>query len=105
MQSQEDELREAGIELVAISADSTEDLKEKMRPKGIAFPLLADPELAAIDAYGLRHVGGNPFGGDISRPAVFLIDEEGRIVEKMLTENWRVRPTPEMIREKFSGEE
>ena len=70
-----------------------------------AMVALIDPELAAIDAYGLRHVGGNPFGGDISRPAVFLIDEEGRIVEKMLTENWRVRPTPEMIREKFSGEE
>lgn len=102
LQSQEKEFSKAGIRILAISADSPEDLKEKLLPKGISFPLLSDPELEAIDAYGLRHEGGNPFGGDIARPAVFLIDEEGRIVEKILTENWRVRPTPELILGKFS---
>ena len=73
-----------------------------MLPKGFTFPLLADPELVAIDAYGLRHEGGNPMsGGNISRPALLIIDESGKVVERMLTENWRVRPTPEMILEKL----
>ena len=53
--------------------------------------------LAVIDAWGLRHEGGNPFGGDISRPAVFVLDEDGRILWRAFTENWRVRPTPELI--------
>lgn len=92
-----DELRENGIEVVAISADTPEELRTKVLSKGVTFPLLADPELTAIDAYGLRHPGGNPFGGDIARPAVFLIDEEGSIVAKLLPENWRVRPTPEVL--------
>ena len=89
------------MEVIAISASTEEELKEKMLSKGITFPLLADPELQAIDAYGLRHEGGNPFGGDISRPAVFLIDEEGKIIANILTDNWRVRPTAKDILDRF----
>lgn len=92
------------MEVIAISAGTQEELKEKMLPKGITFPLLADPTLEAIDAYGLRHEGGNPFGGDISRPAIFLIDEEGKIIANILTDNWRVRPTAEDIFDRFEQE-
>lgn len=68
-----------------------------MIPKGFTFPLLADPELEVIDSFGLRHVAGYPTGGDIARPAILVIDEQGMIIEKLLTDNWRVRPTPEML--------
>ena len=103
MQAHLAKFEEANIAVLAISADSPTDLEEKLLPKGIRFPLLSDTELKAIDAYGLRHENGNPFGGDISRPAVILIDEEGRIVKKMLTENWRIRPTAEMILSGFNS--
>ena len=83
--------------MIAISAESVENVRDKMLPKGLTFPLLADPELTVIDAWGLRHEGGNPFGGDISRPAIFILDEDGRILWRAFTENWRVRPTPEDI--------
>jgi len=102
LQTQLDQFEAANTVVIAISADTVEDLSAKLLPKGITYPLLADPELEAIDAYGLRHEKGNPMsGGDIARPALFIIDENGQIVEKMLTENWRVRPTPEMILEKL----
>lgn len=101
MQSLNDVFEEKGIKVFAISTGTQEELAEKMLPKDFGFPLLSDPDLIAIDAFGLRHPNGNPFGGDIARPAVLLIDEEGRITEKLLTENWRVRPTPELIREKL----
>ena len=100
MQSKKTEFDEAGIAILAVSADAPEDLRENLLPKGITFPLLSDPELTAIDAYGLRHEGGNPFGGDIARPALFFIDAKGQIVEHLLTDNWRVRPTPGFILEK-----
>ncbi len=102
MQSQLPEIRQRGGEVVAISTDSVEALKTKLVPKGIEFPLLSDPDLVAIDAYGLRHEGADPFSnGDIARPGVFLIDETGNILWKDLTENWRVRVTPEMILEEL----
>ena len=81
--------------MIGISTSTVGEIKDKMLPKGFTFPLLADPELEAIDAYGLRHVAGYPTGGDIARPAVIIVAEEGFIREKILTENWRVRPTAE----------
>ncbi len=83
--------------VLGISTSTVGEVKEKMLPQGFTFPLLADPELEAIDAYGLRHVAGYPTGEDIARPAVIIVDEAGRIQEKLLTENWRVRPTAEEL--------
>jgi peroxiredoxin len=51
-----------------------------------------------MDLFGLRHEKGGP-GGDVARPAVFLIDRQGRIVWRELTENWRVRVRPEQVLE------
>jgi peroxiredoxin len=56
----------------------------------------------AIDAFGVRHAGGG-IEGDIARPAVFLIDREGRIVWRELTENWRVRVRPETVLEHLAA--
>lgn len=92
--------------VLGISANTEAELLEKLLPRGITFPLLADPELNAIDAYGLRHEAGNPMtGGSIARPAMILVDEAGRIVDAMLTENWRVRPTPELVFERWAASE
>lgn len=98
MQTELAEFEARDIVVLGISAHTEAELREELLPQGFTFPLLADPDLEAIDAYGLRHEGGNPMtGGAIARPAVVLIDESGKIVEAMLTENWRVRPTPKMI--------
>jgi peroxiredoxin len=60
------------------------------------FPLLADPELEAIDAFGLRHAGAGPGGSDIARPAIYVADG-GVLRWRTLTDNYRVRPRPEEI--------
>lgn len=97
MQAEIDKFEEKGAVLIGISTSTAGEVKEKMLPQGFTFPLLADPELEAIDAYGLRHVAGYPTGGDIARPAVIIIDEHGIIQDKLLTDNWRVRPTAEEL--------
>jgi len=99
LQAKLDEFHVAGAEVLAISADPRDKLNEELAPKGITFPLLSDPDLRVIDAYGLRHPGGNPFGGDIARPAIFVLDSQGRIVWRALTDNWRVRPTAQQVLE------
>jgi len=62
----------------------------------LEFRVLSDPDLAAIDAFGLRHEAGGPWG-DIARPATIILDRGGNVVWRDLTENWRVRPRPDEL--------
>jgi len=68
---------------------------------GFTFPILSDTELAAIDAFGVRHPGGSIEGGDIARPADFVLDRDGRVVWRNIPDNWRVRTRPEEILERL----
>jgi peroxiredoxin len=61
---------------------------------GLTYPVLADPELTAIDAYGLRHPGAGPDGRDIAHSASVLIDADGIVRWTSVTDNFRRRPTP-----------
>ncbi len=93
-----------GVQILGVCADAPDTLATKLGKKGFTFPLLGDPELKAISAYGLRHEGGNPLGGDIARPALVLIDEAGKIRFRWLTDNWRVRPVASDILEAVKKE-
>ncbi len=66
---------------------------------GLEFPVLSDPSAEVISAYGVLHPGGGMGGGDIARPAEFLVGSDGTIRWRQLTENWRVRARPEQILE------
>jgi peroxiredoxin len=97
LQSRLEEIHEADAEVMAISTDSVQQNQRLAADQEFEFPLLADPQLSAIDAYHLRHPSGNPAGADIARPAVFIIDRQGIIRWQWLTDNWRIRARPETI--------
>ena len=98
MQSRLNENRAQGGKVVAICADSVEKNLDVSRQQKLFFPILSDLDLTATDAYGLRHKKGNPMEGrDISRPAIFLLDAEGIVRWRYLTDNWRVRVRPEEV--------
>lgn len=101
MQSGIEEIRTSGGEVLAISVDSPEENAGVVQRLGLDFPVLSDPELKAIDAYDLRHEDAVVEGTDVARPAVFLIDREGIIRWRDLTENYRVRVRPEQIVEQL----
>jgi peroxiredoxin len=91
----------AGAKLVAVSVDSVEQNRGVVESLGLTFPVLSDPELSAIDAFGLRHRGGNPFpqpgdSADIARPAIYVI-ENSVIRWRNLTDSYRVRVDPNKI--------
>lgn len=86
--------------MLAVSTDTVENNEKLARRKDIDFPLLADPELKVIEVYGLRHPGGGPYG-DVARPATFILNSEGRIIWRELTDNWRVRVRPDAVLEQL----
>ncbi len=103
MQSRIEDIRAAGAEVLAVSVDPSDVTRDKLGSAGIEYPLLADPDLATIDAYGVRHPGAAMDGGDIARPATFLIDGDGRVVWRELTDNWRVRLRPDRLLEQLTA--
>jgi peroxiredoxin len=66
---------------------------EVVRAAGLEFPILSDPDLRMIDAYGLRHVAAHD-GQDIALSASVLLDAHGIVRWTKVTRNFRVRPTP-----------
>jgi peroxiredoxin len=59
--------------------------------------VLSDSSRATIAAYGLVHRGAGPGGADIARPAILLVGRDGTVHWRHLTENWRVRVSPDAI--------
>lgn len=83
--------------IAGVSVDSPETNAELVRDAGLDFPILSDPSMKAIDAYGLRHRGGGPDGQDIAHSASVLIDRDGVVRWAFVTRNLRVRPPADAV--------
>jgi len=79
--------------------DSPETSRDLSKEAGYSFSLLSDPKAETIRRYDLVHAGAGSNGQDISRPAEFLVDTEGTVRWRNLTENYWVRARPEQILE------
>jgi len=104
LQSRLLDIRAQDGKVIAICVDSVEKNHGVVEQQKLDFPILSDSDLVVTDAYGLRHEQGNPMEGrDIFRPAVFILDGDGIIQWRHLTDNWRVRVRPETIVEQLSN--
>ena len=82
--------------LAAVSVDSVEDSAAFNQQWRFPFPLLSDPQLKLIDAYGARHPQGHD-GKDISRPTVVIIDPDKIVRFKYIGQSPVDRPTDDEI--------
>ena len=87
------------MEIVAISVDSPGESQKLCKSRGYSFPFLSDPGAEVIRQYGVLHPKGGENGGDIARPAEFLVDASGNIRWVNLTDDFRVRARPEAVLE------
>jgi peroxiredoxin len=87
-------LRKRGCAVAGVVTDSPETNADLARQAELDYPILSDPALHAIDAYGLRHAGAGPDGHDIAHSASVLVDAAGIVRWTFVTRNLRVRPTP-----------
>jgi peroxiredoxin len=92
-----DALRERGCAVAGVVVDPPETNAELARDADLHYPILSDPDLHTIDAYGLRHVAAGPDGNDIADSASVLIDGAGVVRWTFVTRNFRVRPTPSEV--------
>jgi thioredoxin-dependent peroxiredoxin len=77
-------LGDAGIDVLAISPDKPAKLAQFRAKESLTFPLLADPDRSALQAYGAygeKMMYGKPVTGVIR--STFVIDEGGRIEKAM----------------------
>jgi peroxiredoxin len=88
-----DAVRERGASIVGLVVDSVETNATLARDAEIGFPVLSDPDLHVIDAYGLRHVAAHE-QQDVSHSASVLVDGDGIVRWVFVTRNVRVRPLP-----------
>ena len=93
------EINAAGAEVIAVSVDTIEESARLASGLGLEFPLLSDVEREVINAWGVVHEGGKSGGGAIARPATFLVEPDGTISWRSVTENYRVRVRPEHVLE------
>ena len=83
------ELREEGLELLAISVDEDAAVVEEFGQRlGLSFPLLLDPDKRAAEAYQTYRF-----------PESFLVDRNGVVVERYIgPKEWDARAYMERIR-------
>ena len=99
MQSRIAEIRETDATVLAICADSIERNAEVVETLKLDFPILSDSDFVATKAFDLLHREGGfrADSPDIARPAVFILDQQGIVRWRHLTDNWRVRVRPETV--------
>jgi peroxiredoxin len=84
------EFARLGTTLIGISSEQSEGNRELRAKLGLNYPLLSDPDLKAIDTFGVRHEEGEK-RFDFALPALFLL--RGRQVEwRDVSSNYRLLP-------------
>lgn len=94
------ELDARGIALVAISADTPEQIRAGRARHGAQVTLLADPELAVTTQYGLlNHRGLAPSGvRRLPIPTTILVDADGIVRWIDQATDYQVRSHPDRVR-------
>jgi len=76
--------REMNVQILGVSFDDVESHKRFADNHGLPFPLLADPDGAAADAYGVK----TKFAGmTLAKRQTFIIDPVGNIAKHYETVN------------------
>jgi peroxiredoxin Q/BCP len=95
LQSHYQDFQAHQAEILALAVHDVAGAQRVAQATGAAFPLLADPNHAVADAYGVY----NLLGDGVATPAVFIVDRSGRVVWSYVSQNANDRPTSQLILE------
>ena len=109
LQKIESKLKSLGVNIVAISPDSPEDLKKLIEKKTLSYQLYSDPNLDTAKAFGIAYKVDNEnykklkgFSANMKKkseqpdrilpvPAAFLVDKDGIIRFHYANANYKIR--------------
>lgn len=65
----------------------------------LTLPLLSDPDVRVIGRYGLvnEHTSPGPKNRLYATPGTFIVDPAGVVRWRMVDENWKLRPTNDLV--------
>ena len=94
LQTNQEKLRAAGLQVVAVSYDSMETLRRFAVKRKITFPLLSDSDSKVIDSFGIRNreVAGGRIDG-VPYPGTFIVGPQGIIRTKLFHNGYKERHT------------
>jgi peroxiredoxin len=96
------ELEDLGVTVLVISAQDVGDSRQLARRLAAPFRFLSDESNRLASSLGIAIRNGVPFGlpgrsmGDTVRPTVVALNSSGTIVYSDQTDNYRVRPEPDI---------
>jgi peroxiredoxin len=95
------ELDRRGVQIVAISTDTPQGIRDGRAQHGLKARMLSDRDLAVTDAFGLRNQGihsGPPSGAEaLPVPTSLLIDGDGKVLWMDQSENYQLRSGPDSV--------
>ncbi|HEV8541882.1 MAG TPA: peroxiredoxin family protein [Verrucomicrobiae bacterium] len=97
LQRLQKEIEAVGGNVVAISYDPVEKLKDYAKRHSITFPLLSDTGSKTIDAYDIRYKEAPPEKSGFARHATFVLDENGVIRAKLFRISYQERPAVDAL--------
>ncbi len=90
-----------GVQVVAVSTDLPEEIREGRAAHGLQARMLSDRDLAVTDAFGLRNQGihSGPMDGAeaLPVPTSLLVDADGKVLWIDQSENYQRRSGPEVV--------
>ncbi len=87
-------------EILALAVHDQSVAETVVRVTEAPFPVLADPDHAVAEAYGVY----NLLGDGIATPAVFIVDTAGQIVWSYMGQNAADRPSVQTILENLPAQ-
>ena len=75
LQRHYESFQEAGAEVIAVAVTSIEVANSWCHGTGATYPVLADPDHRASEAYGVYNLLGDGYAA----PAVFVIEPDGQV--------------------------
>jgi peroxiredoxin len=96
------EFDKRSVQVVTVSTDHPEEIREGRRAHGLQADMLSDPDLTVTDQFGLRNLGAHsaPPSDDTEAlpvPTSLLVDANGKVVWMDQSENYQRRSGPEVV--------
>lgn len=89
-------VNDLGFGILAISADSAENLKPFAEQYSIKIPLLTDTDLEVSKSFGV-YLANNHQAGDYGEPALVIVDAKGKVAFSIISSGPKGMPEPGAI--------